>query len=208
MPHLYDAELELRAGGQVVARAKRVVGLRRLGGGLRQLIFDGKNWVLRGVLADELPPTDLAEWHDAETAMCVRNPSDALCDAASRAGVLLVAELGKADVHEIARLRRWPAVGIIAVTASAQLDSPAEGHNAIVAQRSPAGKPLEPIPWASLRVVPMNPGEPIAGLADCRLPVIAIRPAGQLQDVAHGRRACDHLQRELAPYGQFAGYIV
>ena len=50
--------------------------------------------------------------------MFARNPSDPLCDAASRAGVLVVAELGKIEVRQIERLRRWPAVGMIAVIAA------------------------------------------------------------------------------------------
>jgi hypothetical protein len=40
------------------------------------------------------------------------------------------------------------------------------------------------------------------------VPIIAIRPSGSFPDLAAARRACDHLQGELAPLGQFAGYIV
>jgi hypothetical protein len=207
MPHWYSAVLELREGGRVVARTERLFGMRRLTTRPHRFLSDGKNWVLRAVAADELPAAELAEWHDAETAMCVRNPSDALCDAASRVGVLVVAELGKADVGELARLRRWPAVGIVVVAANAELDLPAGG--VVRAQRLPARQPPVPAAWARAAIVDVSAGEPQdSHFAEWRLPVIAIRPAGQSPSVADGRRQCDRLQADLAPLGQFAGYIV
>lgn len=208
MPQLYDAEIELREGGRVVAQAKRIFGIRRLGTGRHTLIFDGKPWVLRGVVADELLHTELADWNDAQMAMCVRNPNDALCDAASREGVLLVAELGQADVGEIVRLRRWPSVGIIAVTAPRDADLRGLPQNAVLACRLPAREALQPTPWADALAVDVNPAEPLEGLVRSVLPVLVIRREGRVESIGAGRRRCDRLQRDLAPLGQFAGYIV
>jgi hypothetical protein len=202
MPHFYQADVELLDGDRAVARASRIFGIRRLGAAGRTLMFEGKSWVLRGMMADELPRTDLAGWHEADAAMVVRNPNDAVCDAASRVGVLLVAELGTNEVPQIVRLRRWPAVGIVVVTGPADHDLRGEGHNAILAQRLPAGGPA-PAPWAQAALV-----EAGAGFENLQVPRIALRPAGQLETVEEGRRRCDLLQRDLAQLGQFAGYIV
>jgi hypothetical protein len=206
MPLLYDAVLELHDRGRVVARAERILGICRRGVRRRNLVLEGQSWVLRGVAADEVPHADLDEWHAAETAMCVRNPSDALCDAASRLGVLLVAELGKAESHEIVRLRRWPAVGVIATSASAGLDAAA---SAIVAQVLTAVHPAVPGADAVAAIVDVSADEPLdAKFAHWQIPVIALRKSGPHASVADARRQCDRLQRDLAHLGQFAGYIV
>ena len=109
MPHLYDVEIELRHGDDMVATAKRLFGFRNLGAAGSKLIYDAKRWVLRAVIADEVATGDLGEWRDSNTAMLVANPSDALCEEASRVGVLLMAEVQRADRAALQRLARWPA---------------------------------------------------------------------------------------------------
>lgn len=209
MPHLYDADLQLRDGDRVLARAKRMFGIRTLGAAGRTLVYAGKNWVLRGVVADELPQTDLAAWRDAESAMCVRNPSDALCDTASRVGVLLVAELETPDLGEIRRLSRWPAVAIVSLPPAATLARQGLAPNMILAERFATGQPIEPASWANAVVVEVDErGAAASGIAASPIPVIAIRPAGKLPNVADGRSQCDRLQRDLSQHGQLAGYIV
>ncbi len=47
MPQIYQAIVELRQAGNVVARAERIVGMRTLGATGRKLFYDGKRWVLR-----------------------------------------------------------------------------------------------------------------------------------------------------------------
>ncbi|HEY2893960.1 MAG TPA: hypothetical protein VGJ16_07100, partial [Pirellulales bacterium] len=101
LPHLYRAELELRRAGEVIARIERPFGMRPLGAIGRKLMFDSRRWVLRGLLAYEAGSTDLQTWRASSLAMVVHNPSDALCDEASRLGVLLVAELAAAQTSEI-----------------------------------------------------------------------------------------------------------
>lgn len=212
LPHLYDVELELVEDGRVVETVRRGFGIRRLAADkrTRNWMFDGASWVLRGATAEALPQTDLGAWREAETVMCVRNPNDALCEAASRQGVLLLAKLGGNELDEVVRLRRWPAVGLIAVAASTERDLSVLGLNAQLVQQSPVGGPLVPAAWADAVMVEMSPHETELpdSLADCPLPVVVHRPAGPLSSVADGRAACDRLQRDLAPCGQFAGYIV
>lgn len=210
MPHLYRAKVQLRQADKVLGQVERTFGIRPLGASGRKLIYAGKSWVLRGVAADELPRVDWARWHDAETAMLAHDPDDALCETASRVGVLVVADLDEPDIHEIRRLSRWPAVGVISWPGSQTPDHlQGLGHNAIWAQRFAAGEPVAPAPWADAAICELPKSEPTpSGFADCPIPLIAIRPAGKLESVATGRAACDRLQRDLAHHGQFAGYIV
>jgi hypothetical protein len=210
MPHLYRAEVQRRQADTVLAQVERTFGIRPLGASGRRLIYAGKGWVLRGAAADELPKTELEVWHDAETAMLARDPDDALCETASRVGVLLVAELETPDIRAIRRLSRWPAVGVICFTGPDAPDGLAQlGHNAILAQRFAAGEPLAPAPWAEAAICQVTTAGTLpGGFADCPVPIVAIRPAETLQSVAAGRAGCDRLQRDLAPGGQFAGYIV
>jgi hypothetical protein len=209
MPHVYQARIELRKGNMSLARAQRLFGVRPLGAAGRKLVFAGKGWVLRGVSAHELTKVELSHFHDSDTALLVRNPDEAVCATASRLGVLLVADLDAPDCCEIRRLTRWPAVGVIALAQARESELNRIGHNAVLAQRFAAGDPIQPAAWAQAVVCQVStPAETSRRLADCPLPVIVYRPSGALESVAAGRAACDRLQRDWAPLGQFAGYIV
>jgi hypothetical protein len=208
-PHLYRADVQLQDSGGVVAQEKRMFGIRPLGAAGRKLIYAGKNWVLRGIAADELPKTDLAAWHNAETAMCVRNPDDALCEAASRVGVLVIADLEAAETREIRRLSRWPAVGFIVLPNDAKPERRGLGHNVVLTQRFAAAQPISPASWAGAAMLEFAATDELpGGLPDCPIPLIVARRSGELPSIAAGRTACDRLQRDLAVHGQFAGYIV
>jgi hypothetical protein len=209
MPHLYRAEVQLRDGGKLLAQVECTFGIRPLGAGGGKLLYAGRVWVLRGVSSDELPPVELAAWHDGDTAMLVRDPDDALCEAASRVGVLVVADLATADAGAMRRLSRWPAVGVVAVPGSVAPELTQLGRNTILAQRFSAGEPVSPASWARAAICELAQTDCLPeGLAGCAVPLIAMRRADKLESVVAGRAACDRLQRDLAPFGQFAGYIV
>ncbi len=209
MPHQYQADVQLRQGSHVLSRAQRPLGIRRLGVHNRDLVFDGKRWVLRGMHGDAWPPIDLSPWHESDVAMIVHNPDDALCREASRMGVFLVAALEAGDPREIARLSRWPAVGIVSLPNLPTLDLGGLAHNLLLAQRIAPEQPLAPQPWAQLAVCEMGQSEALGGRTEtCPIPVIAQRSTGERATIAQGRARCDLLQRDLAGRGEFAGYIV
>ncbi len=202
MPHVYRAELELLDGGQVVARVERTFGFRPLGAAGARLRFDGKNWVLRGVGIDEENVGELATWRESSTTIMVKRPSDLLCEAASRLGVLVVAELDEFDLMEIRRLSRWPAVGMVVLPACCNDGFSAVAHNLLLAERIGGAQPS---PWADVLICEIALGQPGA-LPESSLPIIAERRHGATA-VCDGRAACDRLQAELAPAGLLAGYI-
>ena len=91
-------------------------------------------------------------------------------------------------------------------------DLPADIHDAapnlLLAQHILAGEPPDLKPWAQLALAELsNPAQFVRTAAQCRSPLIACRN-GQPDSLPAGRLACDILQRDLAPYGDVAGYIV
>ncbi len=202
IPHLYRAELELLDGGRVVAKAERTFGFRPLGAAGARLRLDGKNWVLRGVGIDEENVGELATWRESSTAIVVKRPSDLLCEAASRLGVLVVAELDEPDLVEIRRLGRWPAVGMVILPAGCDFDTRAAAHNMLLVERLGGAQPS---PWADALICELAAGHAWS-LPESSLPIIAERRQGATA-VREGRAACDRLQAELATVGLLAGYI-
>ncbi len=208
MPQLYRADLRWTGRSGDSAQLSRTVGLRRFGTAGQRLRFDGNAWVLRGARADQPSVEQLPAWHDAEMAMYVHQPGDALCQAASRVGVLIVVDLEQASVSEIRRLSRWPAVGMVCLPAGAQVDMALIGHNLLMAERFANQTPVVPSSWADVALCEVSAdGTLPPGIAESGLPVIAAHRA-ELLEAGELRSACDRLQRDLAPQGQFAGYIV
>jgi hypothetical protein len=229
MPQLYQAEVQLRRYGEILAHASRIFGIRRLGTLRQKLMFDGKGWVLRAVSRGEALPIELSQWRESDAAMLVREPDDELCERASRVGVLLVADLDAPDSdtlstgergqregadsewarHEIRRISRWPAVGMIVVPGRTTLDLTDLPHNLLLAQRFRPEQPIAPATWANLVVCEVaDANNWSARIGDCKMPMIAARPAAKQIGVAEGRTLCDRLQRDLAGRGEIAGYIV
>ncbi len=207
LPFLYRVEVELRRGREVVASAERPLGIRRLGADRRRLLFESRGWVARGVDVREVPETPLAEWRAADLAMIVDAPDDALCEAASRLGVLLIAELPESEpslAAELRRLARWPAVAMALLPERAELDAASRraAKNLLVGQRVQQTK-IDVVVCEDLAA------DDIAALAaEVEVPVLAQRRAGWCDDLAQARHACDLLQRDLAGSGEFAGFLV
>jgi hypothetical protein len=217
MPHLYQADVELRRGSEVLARTSRSFGIRTLGCAGRSLMFDAKRWVLRAASCDEVPTTTMAECREASTAMVVQNPADELCREASHVGVLLVAQLDAPDLREIRRLSRWPAVGMVVLSNTDQATGSALaelGHNLLFAERFGLGNPVEPAPWAQVALVDVGAVDELAALTgNSDFPLIAVRQGEAFASVAAARAACDRLQRDLAGRddlvgADWAGYVV
>ena len=206
-PYYYRVHVQLQQGDRVVAQSERLLGIRPLAVERRNLFFKSKRWVVRGVVSRE---EDLAAWHRAPAAMWVEQPNEELCRAASTTGVLLLAALSGDDLLvELDRLSRWPAVGIAVLPRYARLPESRLLKNLLLAEHFGSQEPLDPSPWAQLVVVDVADAVEFSQrAASCALPILARRPAPEQLNVAEARGACDALQRELAPFGDFAGYLV
>jgi hypothetical protein len=207
MPHLYDVEVELRHEGQVIATSRRLFGFRNLGSADGKLIYDAKRWVLRAVMASEVATSSLDEWRDSNTAMLAADPSDALCEEASRVGVLLVAESVRADRADLLRLARWPAVGIVVLSDKGSEIADSGGHNLLLAKRFASGTTIASIQGVNVAFVEMTTVDDLSA-RNGEMAMIASRRGGHFANVAEGRAACDTLQRDLAGQGDWSGYVV
>ena len=214
LPFLYWAEVELRRGGEVLEAESRTFSIRPLGVRKARLLWESRPWVLRAADCRAQPGQELAAWRAADLAMLVDDASEELCREASRLGVILVAEIGEGrdDIaDELRRLARWPAVAMAVVPAGQSFDADVRGRvpNLLLAERFPADQPPTTSPWADLVICEHADADAIAAqMPLIGRPVIAQRPAGWRDDLAEARRACDHLQRDLAARGDFAGYII
>jgi hypothetical protein len=205
----------------------RAFGIRRLGVIGRSLYLDGKRWVARGVCQDQATEADLLAARDAGAALLLSSADDAICEAASRLGVPLVvhvdASLQNATpdsrrdpstcsaqlMAEVRRLAQWPAVFAIVLDSRTSLngETRAAARNTLLAIELTPEQPVIPA-WAQLAVAPVSPDGSIPSLNSVTVPIIAVRRLPQAESITAARAACDSLQFELAPSGDFPGYFV
>jgi hypothetical protein len=133
---------------------------------------------------------------------------------ASQWGAMTVVMVNASGDQAAARLRQlahFPAVAIAAIRGSLPRDFK-KSHvapNLLLAQVREAGDATDLPPWADLLMASADDPQAISSLAaSAEIPVIAERRLNAPVDIASARAACDTLQRDLAPFGQFAGYIV
>jgi hypothetical protein len=219
LPNCYDVDVQLRRGGDVVYDEKRLLGICPLGTRGRDLVLNGRRWVLRGsrcgldLLADEKV---WKSFRDSSTAVIVDQPHDVLCERASRDGVLLVAHVTapldswQPCVDELDRLARWPAVRFAVLHEGIPAESLAWHRfgNVILAQHVPARKDMRAASWAQILLCEGTDVHDLAHrAADISLPVVALRTAKRPVWADGVRTECDRLQRDLAPYIDLAGYF-
>jgi hypothetical protein len=219
LPAIYDVSVNLLRGSEVVATTRRELGLRRLGVRGRDLMLDGKRWVLRGVATTSTTARLPREWHEAPaaivTAACITaGSSDELLAEASQWGALAVIDIdapAEAAASYLRDLARWPAAAIAIVTRPLATDFTKSQHcpNLLLAARIGPGATADVPPWADLAVASADSADDFACLIQpLKLPVLAERRLVVPLPLDQARAACDVLQRDLAPIGQLAGYIV
>ena len=214
LPFLYRVDLELRLGAEVLAETSRSFGIRPLGAKGKSLIMDSKRWVLRGAWRPMFSDQQVDEWHESESTMMIDDASDALVTEATKLGVLLACRAGGSAADVLGALRwmsRYPSVGIAVltgVTASELKDVPKVG-NLLRANFVTAEQPLTAYPWTDVVIGEVDgPADFSLKMRSCAVPVIAARLQSNISSAADVRGECDRLQSDLAPHGDFAGYVV
>lgn len=216
-PALYRVRLELRQAGQMVAQRESHLALRGLGIRGTSLFRDGKRWVLRAVSSLTSELRDGESWRKTGAAWFTYQPpaGDELLVAAEQ-GVLVITRITGSFAQLCEQLRalaQCPAVGIVLLPAEARLYPGFDPHsvapNLLLGHFLPPADSLHLATWADLIVAVVDHPESLAQrLAGCRQPVLCLRQSEAPLAIPEARAACDALQRDLAPYGQFAGYIV
>ncbi|HEX5105262.1 MAG TPA: hypothetical protein VFV87_15690 [Pirellulaceae bacterium] len=210
LPAIYDVTVNLLRGTEILATAQRQIGLRSLGVRDRDLLLNGKRWVLRGVSADSTTSRNVTDWHDA-AAVYVHDDSPVALRVASESGVLAMSVvLGEHLNWRIRLLANYPAVAIcVPDRLPADFRKAQAVPNLILAQRLSRDATLTRQPWADVVLVTADDTDLVRqAVASIDAPIIAARYRRPPADIATARAACDALQRDLAPLGQFAGYVV
>jgi hypothetical protein len=226
LPYLYH----VRADTGAAQPFERMIGIRRFGPHGRSLFLDGRRTVLRGLAATALTslPT-LANWHASDMAMLIAEPDASLCREASRLGVFLVADLTSLPVDvqftQVHALAVYPAVALMAVTLPQEADVGKLIPGAWLAAWFRGGR-FVPARWPHVVLWDVdnnhehdqNRGHKSQasnhGAADhdwaaaAAYPIVACRSAGSFASLPEARKACDLLQRDLAPRLDLAGYFV
>jgi hypothetical protein len=209
LPMLYRVQVEVRENRELLAATDRWLGIRPLAASGRRLLDCGRNLVLRGSIRPQAASVaSLAEWHAAEAAIWLDDPTDELLAEASRLGVWLVVTVTPAT---LARIARWPAVAVCILPQDAELTDGQhyDARNVVLAQSFGPDEPIAPQAWCQMAVDCSTREERFAErAAGCPLPVIACRRDPAVHSVAEVRGGCDRLQRSLAGRGEFAGYFV
>lgn len=208
LPGTYEITIQLCRDGEVVEEIVRSLGIRFFGASGRNFLWEGKRWVLRGVATPMHDVEEISAFQDNAGVLVVRNPPHSLLDAASLSGVLLVVELDSGELlKELGNLTRWPAVAIVILPTACAVDDDmrATAPNLLFAQRIDVTSPKPLADWA--QVAFCNTTE-VKSAESWAVPMVAERRLNGDYTLIEARRECDHLQRDLAPIGDFAGYVV
>lgn len=203
-PNIYDVVVELRRGNEVIASEIRQIGLRPLGISGKIFTWEGKPWVLRAISRGSAMNQDVSAWRDHSAVLRVDDPTcDKELQDASERGTMIYVTLNESDnlsadevVDTLKRLSRYPAVAFF--------DSPWNIGESL--QRA-APNVLLVRGDQSSRVVCADAAQ-AKRLKEWQMPVLMHRLLSQPTALSEARAACDKLQADLAPIGQFAGYIV
>ncbi|MEX2177011.1 MAG: hypothetical protein WD872_21795, partial [Pirellulaceae bacterium] len=157
-------------------------------------------------------PPDVQSYREADAS-----PSpvtDEMLAEAAQWGALTAACVPESGDHAARRLRQLalsPGVAIAIVPG----ELPADFKRSQAAPNVLLAQPVDPkdraslAPWAQLAWVKADNLQAFADVTrTLEIPVVAVRPLGEPLPIAEARAACDTLQRDLAPLGQFAGYVV
>jgi hypothetical protein len=233
LPAIYDVTVNLVRGDEIIATMRRELGLRMLGVRGRNLALAGKRWVLRGVCTSSTTARLPRDWHDALAALCSLAPWERvaaelpgegamhrqeaeepfLAEAAQWGALTIVEidEMGEAAAQRLRELALCPAVAIAVIRDElpAEFRKSAIAPNLLLAQRIGPGDMPAIQEWAELAVLSAENRDHFASVSNTlAVPILAERRLTTPLSIGAARAECDTLQRDLAPLGQFAGYIV
>lgn len=215
-PCLYDVSLELRDRSGAVQQVERPLGFRLLATRGRRWWFEGEPWTPRCVARNAVTDVPLAAWREQAVTMVVSDEElDArLGEDASETGVPLFVRIE--GMHVTARLRRVAAVPAVAAAIVNADENVADLRRAapnllLGALGSASGQTRAE--RFDFTVLDATTPETISQIAShCAGPVLAWRPPSNEtpsnETLTGAANDCDELQRDLARWGEFAGYLV
>lgn len=211
-PSIYDVTVNLQHNGKILATARRSIGLRSLGVRDRRFIFEGRNFVLRGVSTSSTTISHPSDWH-AMSSVYVGEPNTERLVEASEFGVLAIVHIDSdGDIPlQLRQLALHPAaaLAVVRVPPGKQFKLTGVAPNIILAQTLPGFGAFERQGWAQAIWAETTDPTTLTHLQTMfELPIIVGRKLAEPQSISNARSACDALQRDIAAIGQFAGYVV
>jgi hypothetical protein len=212
LPAIYDVTVNLLRGTEVIASERREIGLRSFGVRGQRFYLEGKPWVLRGVRDRSTTAKLPRAWHEFSAAYVASSESNENVAEASQFGALAVVEVAAEDAPAgLRRLALQPGVALAVIRGDLPPNFKRSdvAPNLLLVQVTAGGEPLIREPWADALLIETADPLLVARIApQAGLPVLVSRPLQIALPIDQARAACDSLQRDLAPHGQFAGYIV
>jgi hypothetical protein len=217
LPMRYTVELKLQRNKETIATTERTIAFRGVGRRGRSLFQQGRRWVPRGMNSMSVLETeraDLAAWRLAPAVLVTADPTDSLCSEADELGLWIIADLSpcRAPIElELARFSQHAAVFLAILPPDTQATRTLRiaASNLLLAVQVTSGNTAQADSLADCLALDATNHETFARTAQTTtLPIIAGRPLKQPTSLAAARQAVDHLQRDLAPIGDFAGYLV
>jgi hypothetical protein len=214
LPAIYDVTVNLALGTEIIATERREIGLRSFGALGQHFVLAGRRWVLRGVKASSTVATLPRAWHEASAAFIGERSGDAQLAEASQFGALSVEHIGGSVAQITSSLRQLalhPAVTFAVIDGHLPADfkPTAIAPNILLAQKRQKSEPFTTQPWAQAIWADAEDAPALDSMLRATdRPIVAVRYLTSPVPLDQARAACDLLQRDLAPIGQFAGYNV
>jgi Glycosyl hydrolases family 2 len=209
-PALYQSRLErIAADGSILEQEQCEFGIRRFGVRERGFRLGARAWVMRGVYGE---PTgnDEAIWREQATTRIICTDDEKFLATASQRGLPVVIDWShrtEVDCSELQLLARFPCVFLVVLSPNTVLpnDIKASVPNLLLAQALRLEDAMQP--WADVAWLTLVECDEVAALRAITLPTVIVRRTCEAA-FSVARADCDRLQATLAPYGQFAGYVV
>ncbi|MHB8972391.1 MAG: hypothetical protein ACYC3X_21105 [Pirellulaceae bacterium] len=213
-PFLYDVDVELWHGGEVVCTVHQRLGLRRLGVHGGQLLLDSRPWTLVGCHDTSVDESPWSMWRAEQVARVARDPSEDLCRQASEEGVVLIAQLttaaGDTLEREIHRLGKWAAVVLMEVPPQSTVNSHirASAPTCLLAHRLTESSPDALPDWAQVGISEVPATELALPSTEMRtIPWIACRRLPRSVPLAEAAEQCRRWHADLARNGSCIGCL-
>lgn len=215
-PMMYQAQVQLVGpDNSIVDNVTTEFGIRDLECRSTSFYWDSRRWVLRAVEH----PSDSSEeaaaiCRDLSAALAVTEVTEQIGQWSARHGVVLsvwVDSEARLTPGVQRRLASIPSVAFCVLPANVPSDKIHTPTNVLYGHRlTPQDSNLQS--WAQFVVVRVEHVEVLLEEVHAfALPVVVERvvdAATSRLTLEEKRRAVDHLQREVAPWGDFAGYVV
>lgn len=220
MPLLYRLDMQWQDAADKTNEVSQFVGIRRWGIDRTALRLSGRRTVLRGmdVGSTGLSQEQFMQAHKTQLTLIVHQPDEACCEATSRIGTGLIADLRGISEwpvmsSHLARIHRWPSI-LMAIVDTTQVATENQFATGVPILQPLNSTNREIANWASGGLIELNESNPLpapsllAHDTTSEKPILAIRHNRQTLELTTVRQACDRLQSDLAPQFDLAGYFV